>query len=98
MHTGNIGKFDREGFLYVLDRKKDMIKPGGENVYSPEVEAVIDSHPDVIEAAVIGVPDPKWGEAIRAIVIRCPTSNLAENELIDWCRDRLTHYKCPSSV
>ncbi|MCW3096461.1 MAG: fatty acid--CoA ligase [Chthonomonadaceae bacterium] len=98
MHTGDIGKFDRDGFLYILDRKKDMIKPGGENVYSPEVEAMILSHPAVIETAVIGVPDPKWGEAIRAVVVRCPGSKLTENELIEWCRERMTHFKCPSSV
>lgn len=98
MHTGDIGQFDSEGFLYVLDRKKDMIKPGGENVYSPEVEALILSHPAVLEAAVIGVPDPKWGEAVRAVAVRSSGSDLTENALIGWCRERLTHYKCPSSI
>jgi long-chain acyl-CoA synthetase len=98
MHTGDIGRLDSDGFLYVLDRKKDMIKPGGENVYSPEVEAILLSHPEVLEAAVIGVPDPKWGEAIRAVVVRCPGSDLTDKELIGWCRERLTHFKCPSSV
>ena len=70
MHTGDIGRFDANGFVYVLDRKKNMIKPGGENVYSPEVESMIGSHPAVLETAVIGVSDPKWGETIRAVVAR----------------------------
>ena len=70
MHTGDIGMFDEGGYLYILDRKKDMIKPGGENVYSPEVESMIASHPAVLEVAVIGVPDAKWGEAIKAVVVK----------------------------
>jgi len=98
MHTGDIGRFDENGFVYVLDRKKDMIKPGGENVYSPEVESVIGSHPAVLEIAVIGVFDPKWGETIRAVVARRSGSKLDEIELIEWCRTRMTHFKCPTSV
>jgi len=98
MHTGDMGALDEEGFLYLLDRKKDMIKTGSENVYSPEVESTICAHPAVLEAAVIGVPDPTWGEAIRAVVVRRPESALDEAELIAWCRDRLTHFKCPTSV
>ena len=97
-HTGDFGKFDERGFLYILDRKKDMIKPGGENVYSPEVESMVASHPDVLEVAVIGVPDEKWGEAIKAVVVRRPGRELSERQLIDWCRERMTHFKCPSSV
>jgi long-chain acyl-CoA synthetase len=98
LHTGDIGVFDEAGYVYVLDRKKDMIKPGGENVYSPEVESVICSNPDVLEAAVIGVPDDKWGEAIKAIVVRRPASTLTECALIEFCRARLTHFKCPASA
>jgi long-chain acyl-CoA synthetase len=98
MHTGDIGRFDENGFVYVLDRKKDMIKPGAENVYSPEVESMILSHPAVLETAVIGVPDPKWGEAIRAVVARRNGTSLEELELIEWCRERMTHFKCPTSV
>ena len=98
MHTGDLGALDQEGFLYLLDRKKDMIKTGSENVYSPEVESTICAHPAVLEAAVIGVPDPTWGEAIRAVIVRRPESALGEAELIAWCRDRLTHFKCPTSV
>jgi long-chain acyl-CoA synthetase len=98
LHTGDLGRFDQNGFLYILDRKKDMIKPGGENVYTPEVESMVAAHPAVLEVAVIGVPDPKWGETIRAVVTRRPGVELAEAELIEWCRERMTHFKCPSSV
>jgi long-chain acyl-CoA synthetase len=98
MHTGDIGRFDENGFLYILDRKKDMIKPGGENVYTPEVESMIAAHPAVLEVAVIGVPDEKWGEAIRAVVATRNGSIITEAELIEWCRDRMTHFKCPASV
>ena len=98
MHTGDVGAFDEQGFLYILDRKKDMIKTGSENVYSPEVESAICAHPAVLEAAVIGVPDATWGEAIRAVVVRRSDTALIEAELIEWCRERLTHFKCPTSV
>jgi long-chain acyl-CoA synthetase len=98
MHTGDMGSFDDQGFLYILDRKKDMIKPGGENVYSPEVESVVAAHPSVLEAAVIGIPDEKWGEAVRAVVALRPGAALSEHDLIDWCKSQLTHFKCPTSV
>jgi len=98
MHTGDLGRLDDDGFLYILDRKKDMIKPGAENVYSPEVESMILGHPAVLEAAVIGVPDAKWGEAIRAVVVCRDGCSLHEMELIAWCRERMTHFKCPTSV
>ena len=98
LHTGDMGVFDEAGYLYILDRKKDMIKPGGENVYSPEVESAICAHPGVLEAVVIGVPDEKWGEAIKAVVVRRPGCGLTEGTLIEFCRARLTHFKCPHSV
>ena len=98
MHTGDLGAFDEEGFLYILDRKKDMIKTGGENVFSPEVESVLCAHPAILEAAVIGVPHDRWGETIRAVAVVRNGSSLSEAELIAWCRDRLTHFKCPTSV
>jgi long-chain acyl-CoA synthetase len=98
MHTGDIGRLDRDGFLYIMDRKKDMIKPGGENVYSPEVESMILGHPAVLEVAVIGVPHEKWGEAIRAVVVCRTFCSIEEMELIAWCRERTTHFKCPTSV
>jgi long-chain acyl-CoA synthetase len=98
LHTGDMGTFDASGYLYILDRKKDMIKPGGENVYSPEVESMIASHPEVLEVSVIGLPDEKWGEAIKAVVVRRPGSALTEHGLIDYCRERMAHFKCPPSV
>jgi long-chain acyl-CoA synthetase len=98
MHTGDMGAFDANGFLYILDRKKDMIKTGGENVYSPEVESMIVSHPDVVEAAVIGVPDVRWGETIRAVAVLRSGSALTEHDLIEYCRAHMTHFKCPTSV
>jgi long-chain acyl-CoA synthetase len=98
LHTGDLGRFDNDGFLYILDRKKDMIKPGGENVYTPEVESMVAAHPAVLEVAVIGVPDPKWGEAIRAVVTRRNGETLTDVELIAWCRERMTAFKCPTSV
>jgi long-chain acyl-CoA synthetase len=98
LHTGDMGTFDAHGYLYILDRKKDMIKPGGENVYSPEVESMIASHPEVLEVAVIGLPDEKWGEAIKAAVVRRPGSALTEAALIEYCRERMAHFKCPTSV
>lgn len=98
MHTGDMGALDERGFLYVMDRKKDMIKTGGENVYSPEVEAMIMTHPAILETAVIGVPDSKWGENIRAVVVKRPGAELTADELVAYCRARMTHFKCPSSV
>jgi long-chain acyl-CoA synthetase len=98
MHTGDMGRFDADGYLYILDRKKDMIKPGGENVYSPEVEATLAGHPAVMEVAVIGIPDPKWDEAVRAVVALKAGESLTEQDLIGWCRERLTHFKCPTSI
>jgi long-chain acyl-CoA synthetase len=98
MHTGDIGCFDHRGFLYIMDRKKDMIKTGSENVYSPEVEAVLVGHPAVLEAAVIGLPHEKWGETICAVVVLRPEANTCEEEIIGHCRTRLTHFKCPTSV
>ena len=98
LHTGDVGALDEHGYLYILDRKKDMIKTGGENVYSPEVESVIYEHPAVLEACVIGTPHEKWGETIKAVVVCKPASPPTERELIDFCRARLTHFKCPTSV
>jgi long-chain acyl-CoA synthetase len=98
MHTGDLGALDEEGFLYIRDRKKDMIKTGSENVYSPEVESTLCAHPAVLEAAVIGVPDETWGENVRAVAVTRSGSAITEEELIAWCRGQLTHFKCPTSV
>jgi len=77
---------------------KDMVISGGENIYPAEVESVLMSHPAVADAAVIGVPDEKWGESVKAIVVRAPDAEANETDIISFCRDRLAHYKCPTSV
>jgi acyl-CoA synthetase (AMP-forming)/AMP-acid ligase II len=96
-HTGDGGHMDGP-FLVISDRKKDVIITGGENVSSIEVEDCLFQHPAVAEAAVIGVPDEKWGETIKALVVLKPGATAAERDLIDFCRSRLAHFKCPTSV
>jgi acyl-CoA synthetase (AMP-forming)/AMP-acid ligase II len=98
LHTGDLGKYDEEGFLYFVDRKKDMIKTGGLNVYSKEVEEVLSRHPKISEAVIIGVPDEKWGETIKAVVVVKEGQSLSESEVIDFCRASLASYKKPTSV
>lgn len=97
-HTGDGGTLDDEGYLTISDRKKDVIITGGENVSSIEVEDCLFSHPDVAEVAVIGVPSEKWGETIKALVVRAPGGAADEAELIAWCKQRLAGYKAPTSV
>lgn len=97
-HTGDIGYKDQDGFLYIVDRKKDMIISGGFNVYPGEVEQVIWSHPAVQDCAVIGVPDEKWGEAVKAVVELKPGLSLSADELIALCKERLGSVKAPKSV
>ncbi|BBY17815.1 long-chain-fatty-acid--CoA ligase [Mycolicibacterium litorale] len=94
--TGDVGRIDPDGYLFVEDRLKDMIISGGENVYSIEVERVLAEHPAVTEVAVIGVPDEKWGEAVKAVV--AIEGSASEGELTEWCRERLARYKCPRSI
>ena len=96
-HTGDGGTLDG-GYLTISDRKKDVIITGGENVSSIEVEDTLHSHPDVAQVAVIGVPDDKWGETVKALVVLAPGGRADEQDLIEHCRARLTHYKCPTSV
>ncbi|QWG17208.1 long-chain-fatty-acid--CoA ligase [Bradyrhizobium sediminis] len=98
MHTGDSGYFDDDGFLFIADRIKDMIISGGENVYSIEVENAIASHPDVAECAVIGIPDPRWGEAVHAIVVARAGTGLTAEEIQRHCRTSIAGYKCPRSV
>ncbi len=97
-HTGDGGYCDDEGYYAITDRKKDVIISGGENVSSIEVEDVVFSHPDVNEVAVIGVPHEKWGETVKALVVVDANADLTEEGLIDYCRERMAHYKCPTSV
>jgi fatty-acyl-CoA synthase len=98
MHTGDAGRLDAEGYLYIQDRVKDMIVSGGENVYPREVEDVLYQHPAVAEAAVIGVPDDAWGETVKAIVVLRPGAEVASEELVAFCRERLAGYKRPRSI
>jgi acyl-CoA synthetase (AMP-forming)/AMP-acid ligase II len=96
--TGDIGKLTADGYLYILDRAKDMIISGGENIYPAEVEAVLARHPAVADVAVLGRPDPTWGEAVHAVIIPAAGQAVPAAEIIAWCRDRLAHFKCPKSV
>jgi long-chain acyl-CoA synthetase len=96
--TGDIGYQDTDGYFYILDRLKDMIVTGGENVYSGEVEAVIYNHPAVHEAAVFGIPDPKWGELVAACVVLKHGTRLSDDALILHCRQSLANYKVPRKV
>jgi acyl-CoA synthetase (AMP-forming)/AMP-acid ligase II len=103
LHTGDAGRMDADGFLFIVDRLKDMIISGGENVYCAEVEAALRSHAGVAHAAVIGLPDAKWGEAVHAVVVlRAGTGAAAATPLADelraWCRERLAGYKCPRAI
>jgi acyl-CoA synthetase (AMP-forming)/AMP-acid ligase II len=98
MRTGDVGRLDDGGFLYIIDRLKDMIISGGENVYSPEVENVLAAHPSVGEVAIIGVPDERWGEVVKAVVAPAAGATVDAGELIAFARERLAHYKCPQSI
>jgi fatty-acyl-CoA synthase len=97
-HSGDLVRRDEEGFVYVVDRKKDMIISGGENIYSAEIEAVLLTHPKVREAAVIGVPDPKWGEAVRAFVVLKQDEKASGEEMIQFCLEHLARFKRPKFV
>ncbi|HTR68303.1 MAG TPA: long-chain-fatty-acid--CoA ligase [Terriglobales bacterium] len=97
-HTGDVATVDRHNYIHIVDRKKDIIVSGGENVSSLQVEKVLLSHPGVYEAVVIPVPDEKWGEVPKALIVLKPGSEASEEEVIQFCRSRLAHYKCPHSV
>jgi fatty-acyl-CoA synthase len=97
-HTGDLARVDDEGYFYIVERKKDMLITGGENVYPAEVEEVIMAHPKVGEVGVIGVPDARWGESVRAIVVPLPDQSLTADEIQHFCKNRLAKYKIPKSV
>jgi acyl-CoA synthetase (AMP-forming)/AMP-acid ligase II len=98
LHTGDMGYMDEGGYLFIMDRSKDMIISGGENIYPREIEEVIVQHPAVREVAVIGIPDPKWGEAIKAVVSLVQGQSTTEEELIAFCKANIASYKKPKSV
>jgi len=97
-HTGDIGYLDEDGYLFLVDRKKDMIISGGENIYSREVEDAVQAYPGVIECAVVGVPDAKWGETVKAFVVCQAGASVGEAELIAHCKRLIASYKCPKQV
>jgi fatty-acyl-CoA synthase len=97
-HTGDMATWNEDGYFLIIDRKKDIIVSGGENISSLEVEKVLLSHPAVLEVAIIPVPDSVWGEVPKALVVLKPNLQAGEPELIEHCRSRLAHYKCPRSV
>ena len=98
VHTGDMAYMDEDGFIFIADRLKDMIITGGENVFSVEVESTISTHPAVNQVAVVGIPDEQWGEAVHAMVVLQDGAMADAKEIIDHCRERIAHYKCPRSV
>jgi fatty-acyl-CoA synthase len=97
-HGGDLVKRDAEGYIYVVDRKKDMIVSGGENIYPAEIEEILYGHTKILECAVIGVHDDKWGESVKAVVVCKPGEQLTEKEVTDYCKNHLASYKKPRSV
>ncbi len=98
VYTGDAGRMDEEGFVYVVDRVKDMIVSGGENIYSVEVENAIVKHPAVSQCAVIGIPHDVWGEAVHALVILKPGQRATSEDIIAHCHTLIANYKCPRSI
>ena len=98
LHTGDVGTIDEDGYIYLLDRKADMIITGGENVYPKETEDVLYEHPAVRECAVVAAPDDRWGERVQAVVVLKTGLTATEAELIHHCKSRLAGYKCPKKI
>jgi long-chain acyl-CoA synthetase len=96
--SGDAGYLDEDGYLYIHDRVKDMIVSGGENIYPAEVENALMGHADIADAAVIGVPDDKWGEAVKACVVLKPGASCTADDIISFCKTRIASYKCPKTV
>ncbi|MFO1313269.1 MAG: hypothetical protein U1F41_14520, partial [Burkholderiales bacterium] len=96
--VGDMARRDEDGFYHLVDRKSNMIISGGENIYPSEVEAMLHGHPDVQDVAVIGMPDPKWGEAVHAVIVKRAGGKVTETELLAWCRDRIAGYKRPRAI
>jgi acyl-CoA synthetase (AMP-forming)/AMP-acid ligase II len=98
LHTGDMGYYDEKGYIFIVDRKKDMIITGGENVYPREVEEVLYRHPAISEASVIGLPDPYWVEKVHAVVVLKKGMSATQEEIIRFCKGHLAGYKTPKSV
>jgi long-chain acyl-CoA synthetase len=98
LYTGDIARMDENGFFYIVDRKKELIKPGGYQVWPREVEEVIATHPKVMEVGVAGIPDPYRGETVKAWVVAKPGETITEEEVKDWCRERIAKFKVPTHV
>ena len=98
VHTGDAGYLDEDGYLFIHDRLKDMIISGGENIYPAEVESALSEHPAIAEVAVIGVPDERWGEAVKAVVVLRPDAQVSAEALIGWARERIAGFKAPQSI
>jgi acyl-CoA synthetase (AMP-forming)/AMP-acid ligase II len=98
LHTGDMGRYDDDGYIYIVDRKKDMIITGGENVYPRDVEEVLHRHPAVLECGVFGIPHPKWVEAVHAMVTLKQGTSATPEELIAFCKERIAGYKAPKSI
>jgi acyl-CoA synthetase (AMP-forming)/AMP-acid ligase II len=97
-YTGDMAVINEEGYITIVDRKKDMIITGGENVFSIEVENILYSHPAVLDVAVIGIPDEEWGEMVKALVVLKKEENLTEDEIIKYCKGKIAKYKIPKSI
>ena len=98
LRSGDGGHMDADGYIYVTDRIKDMIISGGENIYPAEIERVLAEHPALQDVAVIGVPDERWGEVPKAVVVAKPGASVDAEQLLAWCRERLASFKCPKTV
>jgi acyl-CoA synthetase (AMP-forming)/AMP-acid ligase II len=98
LYTGDLGTYDEDFYVYLVDRKKDMIISGGLNIYPTEIERVIHEHPAISQCAVIGVPDDRWGEAVKAFVVLLEGRQISETEIIEFCKKSLASYKKPRSV
>ena len=98
LYTGDYGRMDEGGYVYIVDRKNDMIISGGKNIYPREIEEVLYSHPGVLEAAVVGVPDDHWGESVKALLVLRDGAKATEEEVISFCKENLASYKKPRSV
>ncbi|MBC8461159.1 MAG: AMP-binding protein [Deltaproteobacteria bacterium] len=98
LHTGDLARMDDEGFFYIVDRKKEMIVSGGENIYPKEIEDVLIKHPAISDVVVIGVPDPDWGESVKAFVVAREGQTIDEQEVVSFCKKNLASYKKPKAV